>query len=68
VPPEEKHSSILSAVSELEKEIADFIEFFEDKPGRTLVNPIFGELDFEGWVQLLYKHARHHLKQFGLVP
>ena len=31
------------------------------------LNPIFGELDFNGNVQLLYKHALHHLRQFGRI-
>ena len=30
-------------------------------------NPIFGDLDFAANVQLLHKHALHHLRQFGLV-
>jgi len=29
-------------------------------------NPFFGDLNFEQNVALLYKHAVHHLKQFGI--
>jgi len=56
------------AVSELEQEINDFIEYFRDQPGKSTTNGVFGDLVFEEWVQLLHKHSVHHLKQFGLLP
>ena len=43
-----------------------FFEVFEKDPGLKTINPVFGELDFDSNIQLLYKHALHHLKQFGI--
>jgi len=58
VPPPVRNISMEVALKELETEI-DFQQ-------RTL-NPFFGDLNFEQNVQLLHKHALHHLKQFGIM-
>jgi len=34
---------------------------------KTTLHPVFGELNFEEWILLHYKHVTHHLKQFGLI-
>ena len=67
IPPPTRHSTMQSAIAELQQELNDFKKLFEENPGHTTVNPFFGELDFAGNVQLLHKHAVHHLKQFGLI-
>jgi hypothetical protein len=54
-------------INKLEKEIADFVNVYEATPGLKIRNPVFGDLDYELAVNLLYKHAIHHLKQFGLA-
>jgi hypothetical protein len=54
-------------INKLEKEINDFVKVFEANPGMTTRNPVFGDLNFELAVNLLYKHSIHHLKQFGLI-
>ncbi len=54
------------ALTELQLEINDFFNVFESEPGKTITNPIFGDLNFKEWIQLLHKHAIHHLKQFGI--
>jgi hypothetical protein len=56
-----------TAISKLQKELDYFFEIFEKHPGIKTSNPFFGQLDYDMNVQLLYKHAMHHLKQFGLV-
>ena len=56
-----------SAIDELEKEISDFFLLFENNPFAETLNPIFGDLNFNGNIQLLHKHALHHLRQFGLI-
>jgi hypothetical protein len=66
-PPAAKHSTIQAAIAELQQEIDHFIETFKKNPQLTTQNPFFGQLTFEENVQLLYKHAQHHLKQFGLI-
>jgi hypothetical protein len=55
------------AINKLEKEIGDFFNVYEATPGLKITNPVFGDLDYDHAVTLLYKHAQHHLKQFGLL-
>jgi len=66
-PSSIRNRSIQDSVQELEKELADFVDYFQKNTSQTLTNPFFGELNFEEWVHLLDKHARHHLKQFNLL-
>ena len=56
-----------AAIGKLQEELIYFFQVFEKEPGLKTINPVFGELDFDGNIQLLYKHALHHLKQFGIV-
>lgn len=55
------------AVKELENEIKDFLDKFTNDPHFTSLHPVFGELNFDEWVLLHYKHVVHHAKQFGLI-
>jgi hypothetical protein len=69
VPAPVKNESIKKAIEELEAEIAHFFSVFDANEHLTTRHPLFGDLNFEMNVQLLYKHAVHHLKQFGVnVP
>lgn len=63
--PLKKHTKE-AAIGKLQEELIYFFEAFERDPGYKTTNPIFGELDFDANIQLLYKHALHHLKQFGV--
>lgn len=49
------------------EEIELFFDYYRKNPGASHTNPVFGELDREGWEKLHYKHCIHHLEQFGLV-
>lgn len=66
VPPPVRNLSIEHALKELETEINFFFSVFKQNNQQRTLNPFFGELDFEQNVQLLHKHALHHLKQFGV--
>ena len=55
-----------AAIGKLQEELIYFFEAFENAPGLKTINPVFGELDFDGNIQLLYKHPLHHLRQFGI--
>jgi hypothetical protein len=57
-----------AAIGALQQELIYFFEAFKNDPRLTTRNPFFGYLNFEQNVQLLYKHALHHLRQFGVVP
>ncbi len=57
-----------AAIAELHGELIHFFEVFEKRPSMTTLNPFYGPLNFEQNVQLLHKHAFHHLRQFGVNP
>jgi hypothetical protein len=54
------------AIAELENELTDFADHFKNNPESINTQPVFGELNYNEWIQLLHKHAVHHLKQFGV--
>lgn len=62
----EKNATVQDALHELQTEINDFFAVFDTQPDAVITNPFFGNLNYEMWVQLLYKHSLHHLKQFGI--
>ena len=55
-----------SAIEKLQSELCYFFEVFKNDPSHTTNNAFFGELDYQMNIQLLDKHFRHHLKQFGI--
>lgn len=67
-PPPVIHQDMKGALAELQQEIDSFFEMYEQDPGKKIINPFFGEMDFTLQVHLLYKHALHHLRQFGITP
>lgn len=66
-PPPVRNPSIEVALDELQAEVNAFFDVFATNENGTTRNPIFGDLDFDMNIQLLYKHALHHLRQFGVV-
>lgn len=66
-PAPHYYPSMQAAIDKLQSELQYLADTFQQQPGFTTFNPIFGELDLEGNVQLLHKHALHHLRQFGLI-
>lgn len=60
--------TIQGAIGALQQELIYFFEAYEKNPDLIIRNPFFGDLNFDQNVQLLYKHALHHLKQFGVEP
>lgn len=62
-----RNLSYAEAINELETEIGDFVLYFKDDPERKTLHPVFGELNFEEWILLHYKHLVHHAKQFELM-
>ena len=63
-----RYQTVQAAIGALQQELIYFFEAFEKNPQLITRNPFFGDLNFEQSVQLLYKHALHHLKQFGVKP
>lgn len=66
-PLEVRFENIQDSINELENELNDFFKKFESDKYQTIRNPFFGDLNFEQWVALLYKHCWHHLNQFGVT-
>ena len=66
-PEPQKHQTMQTAIAELQQELDYFYQTFEKEPDKTTLNPFFGELTYEENIRLLYKHAQHHLRQFGLI-
>ena len=62
------HHTVQASIGALQMELIDFFDHFEKNPTATTRNPFFGDLSFEENVHLLYKHALHHLRQFGMTP
>jgi hypothetical protein len=67
VPVPVRNKSIELALAELQEEINYFFMVFEKNPHQLTRNPFFGDLNYPQNVQLLYKHAQHHLRQFGIT-
>jgi hypothetical protein len=61
-----KNKTMADALAELQAEIDYFFKVYSENPELRVVNPFFGNLNFEEQVQLLHKHTTHHAKQFGL--
>jgi len=61
-----EHSSVGESLSALKKEIEHFVSVFAEDTQKRILNPFFGNLNFDEWVHLLYKHGAHHARQFGL--
>lgn len=55
-----------AAISLLQEELQHFFTAFDTEKKKYVMNPFFGELDYGMSIQLLYKHAWHHLRQFGI--
>ena len=66
-PPPPKHETMEGSLEELNEEIEHFFDVYANEPSHKIVNPFFGELGYEQCVQLLHKHAWHHLNQFGIT-
>ena len=62
-----QYATMEAALEKLTESITAFENYFKDDPLQTSLHPVFGELNFEEWVLLHYKHVTHHARQFGLV-
>lgn len=62
-----RQQDLAASINKVHQELNYFFEAFENNPLLKTSNAFFGELDYDQNIQLLHKHAMHHLKQFGLV-
>jgi hypothetical protein len=66
-PRPHKYASLEEAIQKLEPELAAVFTVYENDARLEIMNPIFGPLNYEQQIALLYKHAVHHLRQFGVI-
>ncbi len=66
-PLPERFSSFEEAKLSLQKAVNYFFDYFQKNQDEKTLHPAFGNLNFDDWVLLHYKHVRHHFRQFGLV-
>lgn len=66
-PMPTQFATMLEAVTDLGNEVQEFADKFSSGEIITSQHPVFGDLNFEEWVLLHYKHVVHHAKQFGLM-
>ena len=66
-PKPERNSTYTDAIKELEDNIQAFVAYYNNPTTPNTTHPVFGELNFDEWVLLHYKHVTHHAKQFGLI-
>ena len=64
-PEAPTHPSKTESIAALQQDIAHFKATFESEPDKRILNPFFGNLNFDEWTHLLHKHAQHHLRQFN---
>ena len=62
-----RYATMEEAIGNLAKSIGSFETYFKDDPHKKTLHAVFGELNFEEWVLLHYKHVTHHLRQFDLI-
>ena len=62
-----RFASMDEALENLTKSITAFENYFKEDAEKITLHPVFGELNFEEWVLLHYKHVMHHARQFGLM-
>ena len=65
--PPLRHAGLDEARSALRREVDRFLDQCRDAPDVAHVHPVFGPLGSEDWSRSHFKHAYHHLAQFGLV-
>lgn len=63
-----KFSTIAEAKENLANAVKEFVDYFNKNETAKTLHPVFGELNFDEWVLLHYKHVVHHLKQFNYGP
>jgi hypothetical protein len=65
-PEPTTYATIGESLTHLQEDINHFIFVFGEDKEKRILNPFFGNLNFDEWTHLLHKHAMHHLRQFGV--
>ena len=65
--PTLRKPSLDAAIDQLEDEMNAFFTFHDAHPDVIETHPVFGDLDYEGWLIFQSKHMKHNLHQFDLI-
>lgn len=65
--PPLRHKGLAEATASLRVEADRFIQQASANPDATRTHPVFGPIAMEEWARSHFKHAYHHLLQFGLI-
>lgn len=62
-----RKESLNAAIDQLQDEMKAFFEYHKSHVDAIEMHPVFGPLNFEGWMTFQTKHMTHHMMQFGLL-
>lgn len=62
-----RYENLEQAIAKFQRAMQGFFAFFAEDPEQTLNHPVFGPLNYEGWLKFHHKHVLHHFTQFGLL-
>ena len=65
--PPLRYAGLAEATAGLRVEMERFLRQLATTPGAMHMHPVFGPIGGEAWGRAHFKHAYHHLLQFGLV-
>ena len=65
--PALRHGGLPEARAALAGEVTRFVDYERSAPNAVHTHPVFGPLTAEEWARAHFKHAYHHLLQFGLI-
>ena len=65
--PPLRYPGLAEARAALATEVDRFLDHERAAPGAVYTHPVFGPLTIEEWSRAHFKHAYHHLLQFGLI-
>jgi oxepin-CoA hydrolase / 3-oxo-5,6-dehydrosuberyl-CoA semialdehyde dehydrogenase len=65
--PPLRHAGLPEAKMALLVEVECFLRQASDTPDAMHMHPVFGPIGAEEWARSHFKHAYHHLLQFGLI-
>lgn len=61
-----RNENLEGAIDELAMKWVAFEEYFIEQPEAQHLHPVYGVLDYKGWLQVHSKHFTHHFSQFKL--
>lgn len=64
--PSLRNEDLDEAIDELTIKWIGFEEYYEENPASKHMHPVYGLLDYDGWMRVHSKHFTHHFLQFNV--